>query len=203
MLSNFDYEPDNFPGQLPVGRLEEFEKAFTRWVEASRPIVLPSDYRQHIQQYHGGVPRKGSFVDGTGRRRTIGRFVNFLRPSDPLPPPNVVSWRGSGRDVRLDYSIDVLGPMSYANMDGLGPYLVPFACLDTNGHNCRRMARFDLLCFDFSDGGQINVVTWDCEKSSTDNPVTAPVIASFSELSLRVESSEPDAADVSANDMKF
>ena len=61
-------------------------------------------------------------------------------------------------------------------------HLLPFAGLDTAGHDCRAMDEYDLLCLDYDAGDEPAVVAWDFHESREDRAVTEAVAASFAEF---------------------
>jgi hypothetical protein len=54
-------------------------------------------------------------------------------------------------------------------------YLLPFAGLDTAGHDCREMEEYDLLCLDYSLAGEPSVVAWQFEPAWSDKGAQAVV----------------------------
>jgi hypothetical protein len=191
MSDPFPYEPDSFAGPLPPGRIAEFERIYTQYLEVPEPLQFPQDYTSHLAIYHGGVPQKQCFRTPSGTQRALGRFLNFLKASD-LTTPAVKSWRGGGADIRLDYSLYYVGPMG-PTPDALAPTLLPFAGLDTAGHDCRSMARFDLLCFDFQNPTAPSIVTWSVQEPDPHRQ-TEFVAHSFSELLALIYICPPNCA---------
>lgn len=169
---------------LPAPRshcIRTFEKWLSRFWE--RPVRLPAGYVEHITAFHGGVPGKKFFRTAAGRVRVLSRFFNFLEKED-LDPPIIPTWRpwGGRQDIRLDYRVaEYLDNEHWAvRIDQF--HLLPFAGLDTAGHDCRGMSEYDLLCFDFDASDDPTVVTWDFHESWEERAVTDAVAASFMEF---------------------
>jgi hypothetical protein len=110
----------------------------------------------------------------------VGRFFNFLEEED-LAPPQTLTWRQwpKKHDVKLDYRVE--GFLDYEfwclRLERAGNCL-PIAGLDTAGHNCRDMDEIDLLCLDYSAGGEPTVVTWEFPGFKPVTPV-APTFDAF------------------------
>lgn len=160
-MIDLEYDPVTLLVPFPPERLRKFEKWLSCYWESD--VRLPTAYINHIQQFHGGCPGKACFRTKSGETRMVGRFFNFLEEGD-LTPPAMPTWRqwSMGQDVRLDYQ--VAGFLDYefwcVRLEEAGNCL-PIAGLDTAGHNCREMDEFNLLCLDYTDGGEPTVVTWE------------------------------------------
>lgn len=177
-MVDLEYDPATLLPPCVPARLKKFEKWLRNYWESD--VRLPTAYVDHIQQFHGGCPGKACFRTKSGETRMIGRFFNFLEEGD-LTPPEIPTWRqwSQGQDIRLDYQ--VRGFLDYefwcVRLDEADNCL-PIAGLDTAGHNCREMDEFNLLCLDFSTGGEPTVVTWEFPGFE---PVT-PVAQTFAEF---------------------
>jgi hypothetical protein len=178
---DLEYEPNNLLGPARRARIRAFEKWLRGFWE--RPVRLPASYVEHITTFHGGVPGKKCFRTASGRVRVLGRFFNFLEEAD-IKPPILPTWRpwGMGQDIRLDYRVaEYLDNEHWAiRIDQF--HLLPFAGLDTAGHDCRAMNEYDLLCFDYDAEDEPAVVTWDFHESWEDRAITEVVATSFAEF---------------------
>lgn len=183
MNFNLEYKSESLLPLLNRKKVTEFEKSISR--SLGRKVRLPDSFVDHMLRYHGGVPGKKCFATASGAMRFIGRFLNFLRAKD-VPLPVVPTWRvGVDRtnpapedDIRLDYSIwRIRDGDPYTMM--LGDALIPFAGIDTAGHDCRDMAEFDLLCFNYDRSNAPSVVAWSFHESWEDEPATEDVAESF------------------------
>ena len=179
--TDLKYEPGSLLPPIRPGRIRAFEKWLSGFWE--RPLRLPASYLEHITTFHGGVPGKKCFKTASGRVRALGRFFNFSEPED-LSPPVVPTWRswGGRQDIRLDYRLaGYLDNEHWAiRIDQFD--LLPFAGLDTAGHDCRGMDDYDLLCLDYDAADEPAVVTWDFHGSWEGRAVTEAVAASFAEF---------------------
>jgi hypothetical protein len=178
---DLECEPGSLLHPARRGRLRAFETWLSRFWK--RPVRLPAAYVEHLTAFHGGVPGKKCFRTASGRVRVLGRFFNFLEEED-LDPPLVPTWRswGGRQDIRLDYRVaEYLDNEHWAiRIDQFS--LLPFAGLDTAGHDCRAMDDYDLLCFDYDGGDEPPVVAWDFHGSWEGRAVTEAVATSFGEF---------------------
>jgi hypothetical protein len=160
-MVDLEYDPASLLPACPSERLRAFENWLSRYWEAD--VHLPQAYVDHILQFHGGCPGKACFRTVADETRVVGRFFNFLEESD-LTPPLTPTWRqwSAEPDVRLDYRVE--GFLDYEfwclRLERAGNCL-PIAGLDTAGHNCRDMDEINLLCLDYSAGGEPAVVAWE------------------------------------------
>jgi hypothetical protein len=160
-MVDLEYDPSSLLPPCPGERLRAFEKWLSRYWETE--VRLPQAYFDHVQEFHGGCPGKACFRTANGRTRMVGRFFNFLEKGD-LTPPLTPTWRqwSAEPDVRLDYRVK--GFLDYefwcVRRERAG-HCLPIAGLDTAGHNCRDMDEFNLLCLDYTGGGDPTVVAWE------------------------------------------
>lgn len=183
-MIDLEYEPGSLLPPLPEGRLREFEQRLSDYWE--KPVRLPAAYAEHVTAFHGGVPGKKCFTMPSARVRAIGRFLNYLEEED-LQPPYEASWRSwtLGPDIRMDYQVDSYFMNEFWNirLNAEDADLLPIAGLDMNGHDCRAMDEYDLLCLDFTRDGEPPVVAWQFDGSWWETGViTEPVAASFAEF---------------------
>jgi hypothetical protein len=174
-MVDLEYEPASLLPPCPPERLRKFEQ-WLSWYWGTE-VRLPEAYANHVLQFHGGCPGKACFQSPDGGTRMVGRFFNFLEEAD-LSPPLTPTWRqwSNEPDVRLDYRVE--GFLDYEfwclRLEPAG-HCLPIAGLDTAGHNCRDMDEINLLCLDYSQGGEPTVVAWEFPGFE---PV-APVAPSF------------------------
>lgn len=167
------FESGSCVGRIDISRMSEFESMVS--IRQHQKVCFPTELKEIMQICHGGVPLFGSFLDDEGTEHVLCRYFNFLRKKD-LGGQVQQSWRSAASDIRLDYSI-----WRYASGDldeRLGRFLVPFAGVDTHGHNCRLMADFDALCFDFAESDP-RVVVWIRDDSWDYQPKVIPVAPNF------------------------
>jgi len=129
--------------------------AFEEWLRKTRSqnIVFGQDYLEFVKANHGGIPVDNRFITSTGKERMIVRFLNFVDSDHPLS----------------QYSVEgTWGLIS----DRVGKHLVPFAELFAG----------DMLCFDFSESRNPQVVVWLHEMSEPQSPVVDYVAPSFEEF---------------------
>jgi hypothetical protein len=159
-MVDLEYQAGSLLPPFPPERLPAFDKWLSHYWE--REIRLPRAYAEHTLAFHGGAPRKACFRTPSRRTRMIGRFFNFLERSD-LTPPLTPTWRQwSGEpDVRLDYRVKGFLDYEFWCLRLEGTTYLPIAGLDTAGHNCRDMDEINLLCLDYSAGGEPPVVAWE------------------------------------------
>jgi hypothetical protein len=158
-MIDLEYEPGSLLPPVAAERLRDFERWLSRYWE--RRIRLPRAYTEHMLAFHGGAPGKACFRTPAGRTRMVGRFCNFLEKED-LVPPLTSTWRQwSGEpDVRLDYRVKNFLNYEFWCIRLEGTQCLPIAGLDTAGHNCRDMDEINLLCLNYSAGGEPPVVAW-------------------------------------------
>lgn len=148
-----------------------------------RKITFPSELVFCFLKGHGCIPLKQCFNMPNGDVRMLCRFCNLLE-FDQIPDPEILTWRSSQCDVRYDYSLDFL--MDTDQYSGRlyksKGSLVPFAVLDTAGHNARSMQEMDLLCLDYDGDNNPSIVTWSFEESWSDPNATIQVADSFDEF---------------------
>jgi len=145
---DLEYDPKSLLPKTTRKRIREFERQLSAYFE--RTIRLPTTYCEHVVAHHGGVPQKNCFKTPSKKVRVLCRFFNFLKAED-LKPPLIASWRtengySASEDVRIDYSVFRYfdEEMWDGRLRASELPLVPFAGLDTAGHNCRVMAEYDL-----------------------------------------------------------
>lgn len=170
----------------------------------------PTGYLNFVKANHGIVPRQACFETRDGRLRLVGRYLNFLRVGD-IKPPVVPTWRwGVDRsnpkptdDIRLNYSVWSNSQATDPHSMTLDSELVPFAAIDTSGHNPREMAEFDLLCFRYTDDLQSpSVVAWSFHESSEDESVYEAVADSFEEFEALLHLCPPDIQEKHVDSME-
>ncbi len=158
--------PDSSPGPIQKSALKQTEDWLSDYLDIT--IKYPSSFVNDTILNHGGIPVRSCFDAPGGKRRVICRLCNVLRKRDftnPIEP----TWRQwADHDIQLDYSIYSL--FNYEHWcvrfqeNDWSDGVVPFAVLDTAGHNARSMDSFDLLCFDYGGGNHEPIVTfWEFE----------------------------------------
>jgi hypothetical protein len=178
-----EYVANSLVGNFKISRLQEYTESFANCYEYEKEIKFPKAYIDHVKTYHGGIPKQKCFKTESGKIRFIGRFLNFLREED-IEDEFKPSWRPGSIDIRLDYSIWEHGHNSGKNWERIDN-LIPFAGIDTVGHDCKGMSEMDLLCFYYNnneDSQEPEIVTWSYHKSSENHIVTEFVAKSFDEL---------------------
>ncbi|QGQ23788.1 hypothetical protein F1728_14315 [Gimesia benthica] len=146
-------------------------------------IRFPEELAACFLKHHGGIPEKQCFRMPEGSVRMICRFCTLL-DYDEIPVPEVMTWRSTESDIRYDYSLDFLmnaDPYSSRLYQSRG-VLVPFAVIDTEGHNARSMHDMDLICLDYQESAEPSVVTWSFEESWASPEETVKVADSFAGL---------------------
>lgn len=165
-----------------------FQECYLAEFEHQPTPHLPEAYKEFVRRHHGGVPVKAKFKTKNGRDRFIGLVLNYLKPED-LHDAITPTWRrGTDEpaqpedDLRLDYQIWRFSQDDGYFWERFGGHLLAFAAIDTEGVDPSDMAAFDLLCFDYCDPTHPTIVTWDCQESWREHPVTEPVCDDFAAL---------------------
>lgn len=166
---------------IDMKTIKKFEIFLGTYLE--REIKFPAELVSCFLKGHGCIPIKQCFNMRNGDARMICRFCTLLKYDD-IPDPEILTWRSSECDIRYEYSLDYLmnsDPYS-SRLDESRGCLVPFAVIDTAGHNTRAMQEMDLLCLDYEGGHKPSVVTWSFEESWADPDETIKVADSFNEF---------------------
>lgn len=178
---NFRAETNIVIPAIDIKTIKKFEDFLGTYLE--REIKFPAELVSCFLKGHGCIPGKQCFKMPNGDVRMICRFCTLL-DYDDIPDPEVMTWRSTQADIRYDYSLDFLmdaDPYSGRLYKSKG-CLVPFAMIDTAGHNARSMNEMDLICLDYQTLGEPSVVTWSFEESWCDPKETVKVADSFGEF---------------------
>ena len=125
-------------------------------------LVLPTDYRDFIVNYNGGIPNEKSF-ESNGHNYAITRFLCILKNVKESP------------DGWYDISVveSQIGECLTDNEDLIGVEILPIAELFAG----------DYVCFDYrEDKEKPCICVWSHEESGEFEPVTYKVANTFSEF---------------------
>lgn len=123
-------------------------------------LVLPTDYREFLEKYNGGIPEERSF-EIKGNQYAINRFLCVLKNVNESP----YGW----------YDISVvesqIGERLTDNQDLVGIEVLPIAELYAG----------DYICLDFRENKDAPFVClWSHEESGEFSPVTYRIADTFS-----------------------
>lgn len=141
----------------PIPSAELLVKREKQW-----RLVLPTDYREFVVNYNGGIPNEKSF-ECNGHHYAITRFLCVLK--------NVQEAKYGWYDISVVES--QIGERLTDNEDLIGVEVLPIAELFAG----------DYVCLDYRESKEAPCVcVWSHEESGVFAPVTYKVADTFSEF---------------------
>lgn len=116
-------------------------------------VQFDPEYLTYLRIAHGRLLRNCWFHDDEGKQRQLQRVFSFANKSQ-LPGPFQLSWRHTGSDIRLDYSVPYFESMM-SNWNE-SSFLIPFL-----GVNNEERDEYDMLCLYYEFIPRPTVALWE------------------------------------------